>query len=598
MILQALHDLYYRKQDDLPPSGFELKEIPFLIVLDDHGHFVDLQDTRIQIGKKLIGRKFLVPKEKEGRSGSNAWQIANVLWDHYGYVLGWAKSDSEKDKAMSVKQHDSFKKLIKALSLKYSDNTELKAVHLFLERGDFSKLFGCSQWEECKKIKGCNLSFVLDGKTKLVCEHEDIKLYVDEIDSTDDSADEETGELTDREGICLITGERSLLARLNARTPIRGTKSNAKIVAFQKNMGFDSYGKEQSFNAPISKKASFAFSTALNHLLAKESKQKLLIGDATTVFWAEKKHKLEDVFADIFGEPAKDDQAQDVKSLIAALRSPQIGTKPDLDPNTKFYVLGLSPNAARIAVRFWYQDTVQQVLDHIEKHFEDCAIVHGPNQPDTLSLFRLLVSTAVQGKSENIQPNLAGDMMRSILSGTPYPKSLLAAAINRIKAEQSKKDQNGKSTQNVSYARASLIKAILVRENRYYHSDQKEVGMSLDIANNNTGYRLGRLFATLEKIQEEANRELNATIRDRFYGAASSTPIAVFALLMKLKNHHIAKLDNRGRAVNMERLIGEIMSGINEFPAHLSLGDQGRFAVGYYHQRQDFFTTKENKNNN
>jgi len=363
-------------------------------------------------------------------------------------------------------------------------------------------------------------------------------------------------------------------------------------------MGFDSYGKEQSFNAPVSKSATFAYSTALNFLLAKESKQKLLIGDATAVFWAEKKHQLEDVFADIFGEPAKDDQTQDIKTLVAALRAPQIGAKPELDLQTKFYVLGLAPNAARIAVRFWYQDTVQQVLDHIERHFEDCAIVHGPNQPDTLSLFKILVSTAVQSEAKNIQPNLSGDMMRSILNGTPYPKSLLSAAINRIKAEQSKKDQNGKSIQNVSYTRASLIKAILIRETRYYHSNQKEVGMSLDITNNNTGYRLGRLFAVLERAQEEANPGLNATIRDRFYGAASSTPVAVFALLMKLKNHHIAKLDNRGRAINFEKLIGEIMSGIDEFSAHLSLSDQGRFAVGYYHQRQDFFTTKDNKNNN
>ena len=585
MILQALHALYYRKQDELPQQGFELKELPFLIVINGEGKFISLQDTRTKVGKKLIGRKYLVPKEV-GRSGSNAWKTSNLLWDHYGYILAWPKSDIEADKEMAAKQHDSFKKAINILASQYPANPEINAVKQFLEQDDFPDIFACQEWEECKKIKGCNLSFVLEGMNRLVCENDDVKSYTTENEDGNDEADEaET--LEEREGICLVTGERASIARLNPRTPILGTKSNAKIVAFQKNMGFDSYGKEQSFNAPVSKAATFAYSTALNFLLAKESKQKLLIADATGVFWAEKKHKLEDVFADIFGEPAKDDQTQDIKSLIAALRAPQIGAKPDLDPNTKFYVLGLAPNAARIAVRFWYQDTVQQVIDHIERHFEDCAIVHGPNQPDTLSLFRLLVSTAVQGKSENIQPNLAGDMMRSILSGTPYPKSLLSSAIRRIRAEH-----------EISYPRAALVKAVLVRENRYYHSDQKEVGMSLDITNNNTGYRLGRLFAVLEKAQEEANPGLNATIRDRFYGAASSTPVAVFALLMKLKNHHIAKLENRGRAINLEKLIGEIMSGIDEFPAQLSLSDQGRFAVGYYHQRQDFFTTKENKNNN
>jgi CRISPR-associated protein Csd1 len=586
MILQALHTLYNRKKDDLPPPGFESKEIPFLIVIDKNGQFIALQDTRTKDGKKLFSKKFTVPKEKEGRSGKNAWKMANILWDHYGYVLGWPKSENDSDIQMAKKQHQSFKTAIALISNTYPNNIEIQAVKNFLAKETFDDVFASQEWQECRKIKGCNLSFILEGSTRLVCENEDIQSWCSDASTNEEDADE-SNDLQDKEGICLVTGERAVIARLNPRTPILGARSNAKIVAFQTNMGFDSYGKEQSYNAPVSKKASFAYSTALSYLLAKESKQKLLAGDATTVFWAEKEHQLENVFADFFGEPAKDDQTQDIKSLIAALRAPQIGARPELDPQTKFYVLGLAPNAARIAVRFWYEGTVQQILDHIEQHFDDCTIIHGPKQPETLSLFRLLVSTAVQGKSENIQPNLAGDMMRAILAGTPYPKSLLSSAIRRVRAER-----------EITYPRAALIKAVLARDARYYNSNQKEVGMSLDITNNNTGYRLGRLFAVLEKVQEEANPGLNATIRDRFYGAASSTPVAVFALLMKLKNHHIAKLENRGRAINFEKLIGEIMSGISEFPAQLSLPDQGRFAVGYYHQRQDFFITKENKNNN
>ncbi|HQK91465.1 MAG TPA: type I-C CRISPR-associated protein Cas8c/Csd1 [Smithellaceae bacterium] len=586
MILQALHTLYNRKKDDLPPPGFESKEIPFLIVIDKNGQFIALQDTRTKDGKKLFSKKFTVPKEKEGRSGKNAWKMANILWDHYGYVLGWPKSENDSDIQMAKKQHQSFKTAIALISNTYPNNIEIQAVKNFLAKETFDDVFASQEWQDCRKIKGCNLSFILEGSTRLVCENEDIQSWCSDASTNEEDADE-SNDLQDKEGICLVTGERAVIARLNPRTPILGARSNAKIVAFQTNMGFDSYGKEQSYNAPVSKKASFAYSTALSYLLAKESKQKLLAGDATTVFWAEKEHQLENVFADFFGEPAKDDQTQDIKSLIAALRAPQIGARPELDPQTKFYVLGLAPNAARIAVRFWYEGTVQQILDHIEQHFDDCTIIHGPKQPETLSLFRLLVSTAVQGKSENIQPNLAGDMMRAILAGTPYPKSLLSSAIRRVRAER-----------EITYPRAALIKAVLARDARYYNSNQKEVGMSLDITNNNTGYRLGRLFAVLEKVQEEANPGLNATIRDRFYGAASSTPVAVFALLMKLKNHHIAKLENRGRAINFEKLIGEIMSGISEFPAQLSLPDQGRFAVGYYHQRQDFFITKENKNNN
>jgi CRISPR-associated protein Csd1 len=578
MILQALHRYYLRKQDEMPPDGFDQKEIPFLIVLDLEGRFVDLQDTRTPFGKKILARKFVVPGE-HGRSGKNAWQITNVLWDHYGYVLGWPKSDTEKDKNTALKQHGVFIKQVETLHNAFPDDEEISAVLSFLTGGRFDDVYAHPAWKDCAKISGCNLSFQMSGLNRLICENKNVQSFVSDASCEDEQ--EEGDESSDMAGICLITGEHSSLARLHLRTPIAGSKSNAKIVSFQKNMGFDSYGKQQSFNAPVCKSASFSYATALRHMLTKDSRQKIMVGGATTVFWAEKKHDIENVFADIFGEPAKDNPIQDYKALVAMFRAPQIGAKAELDPGTRFYVLGLAPNAARIAVRFWYEGTVAQVSDNIYQHFEDCTIVHGPNQPETLSLFRLLVSTATQGKSENIQPNLAGDFMRSILSGTPYPKTLLSAAVRRIRAER-----------EITYPRAALVKAVLSRESRYYKRNMKEVDMALDTSNDNIGYRMGRLFSALEKIQEEANPGINATIRDRFYGAALSTPAVVFPHLVKLKNHHLSKLTNQGRAVNFERLIGEIIDDINEFPSHLSLVDQGRFIVGDYHQRQDFFSKK------
>jgi CRISPR-associated protein Csd1 len=199
-------------------------------------------------------------------------------------------------------------------------------------------------------------------------------------------------------------------------------------------------------------------------------------------------------------------------------------------------------------------------------------------------LFRLLVSVATQGKADNIPPNLGGELVRSVLSDLPYPQTLLAAAVRRIRAEH-----------EITYARAALIKACINRARRYANPELKEeLKMSLDEGNRNVGYRLGRLFAVLEKIQEEANPGINATIRDRYYGAAASNPVTVFSTLLRLKNHHVAKLENRGRAVNLEKRIGEIMDGIGDFPAQLSLTDQGRFAIGYYHQRQDFFKKTDN----
>jgi CRISPR-associated protein Csd1 len=194
----------------------------------------------------------------------------------------------------------------------------------------------------------------------------------------------------------------------------------------------------------------------------------------------------------------------------------------------------------------------------------------------------LLVNTAAQGKADKIPPNLGGDTMRAILSGLPYPETLLPAVLRRIRAEH-----------EVNYARAALIKACINRKTRRGNPAIKEdLKVSLDPANANTGYRLGRLFATLEKVQEEASPGLNATIRDRYYGAASSTPVTVFSTLLKLNKHHLSKLENRGRAVNLEKLIGEIVDGITDFPANLTIADQGRFAIGYYHQKQAFYAKK------
>jgi CRISPR-associated protein Csd1 len=578
----------------IAPDGFDEKEIPFLIHLNQQGEFVGLQDTRVLSGKKLIGRRFLVPKEHE-RSGKNAWQKANLLWDHYGYVLVHPKSADEKNVKMAQKQHETFVANVKTLHEKYPNDIEIKAVYKFLSRENFEAVFSDSNWPDCMKIPGCNLSFILEGQTELVCENMDVREYI--VSTSDVSSDDEndnTG-LPEAEGTCLVTGEHGPIVRLHPRTPIPGAKSNAKIVSFQKNMGFDSYGKQQSYNAPISKHAAFAYTTALKRMLTKESRQKFQVGDATTVFWAEKKNVLEDVFADIFGEPAKGEPEQDYKSLVALFRSPETGARVELDPATKFFVLGLAPNAARIAVRFWYAGTVGSIADNIWQHFDDLEMVKGQQPWHTLSINGLLCSTAIEsrdrskknliyhhGKFFDVAPNLAGDTMKAIMTCSPYPKTLLAAAIRRCRAER-----------EITYPRAALIKSVLTRDTRFYKLNEKEVGMSLDIANTNPGYLLGRLFAVLEKIQEESSPGINATIRDRFYGSASSTPVTAFPHLMKLKNYHLAKLENRGRAVNLEKQISEVLdklSAYDAFPPHLSLNDQGRFAVGYYHQRQAFFT--------
>jgi len=351
------------------------------------------------------------------------------------------------------------------------------------------------------------------------------------------------------------------------------------LVSFNAD-AFNSFGNEQNYNAPISEQAAFAYTTALNALLSKESNQKLQIGDATTVFWSEKPNFLENSFASLFGFSPKDNPDMETEAIKALYQSVHTGKLTD-GGNTRFYVLGLSPNAGRISVRFWHQDTVDGLSQKIRNYFDDTDI--HPKREKGCALMYLLCNLVLEGKADNLPPNLVGSVMRAILNDAPFPATLLHMAIRRIRAEQ-----------DVTRQRAAILKAVLNRSLRQNvtSTNQKEITVSLDPTNHSPGYLLGRLFASLEKIQEDAQPGINATIRDRYYGAASSSPAGVFPLLLKLKNHHLAKLDNQGQKIYHEKRLMEICDGLSYIPSHLNMEAQAYFAIGYYHQRQDFFTKK------
>lgn len=564
MILQALYD-YYQRKPDLPSVGFEEKEIAFLVVLDEEGRFVQMEDTREGEGKKKTAKRYLVPQTVKRSSGI----AANRLWDNIGYVFG---IDHKGKAERATAQHEAFKQTIRDLNADHDPG--VSAVLRFLDdEAERAKAAASPEWQTAID-SGANLSFKLVAHTELVCQSEIVRSAL---------AAAATRQPDDILTTCLVSGQADVTERLHSaiKGVWGGQSSGGNIVSFNLD-AFNSYGKAQGGNAPVGKQAAFAYTTALNHLLQKDSRQRLQVGDASTVFWAAKDHPLEDVFADLFSEPRKDDPDRHTLAVTSLYQAPHTGAGAFDDNGTRFYVLGLAPNAARIAVRFWHVATVGELAGNIKQHFTDLEIVRGPHDPPYLSLFRLLVATAAQGKADNIPPNLAGAFMRSILAGTLYPQTLLQAVIRRVRAEHA-----------ITHAGAALIKAYLNRHDRITHPQPQEaLHVSLDATNTNPGYRLGRLFAVLEKIQEEAHPGLNATIRDRYYGAASSTPVAVFQTLMRLKNHHLAKLEQRGRAVNLEKLIGEIMDGITDFPPLLNLPDQGRFTVGYYHQRQALFTKK------
>lgn len=572
MILQALRDYYERKSAEsgdqdtgIPPSGFERKEIPFVIEIDAQGQLTQIEDTREGESKKKRARQFLVPQSVQ-RTGNVE---ANLLWDTAEYALG---VDTRGKPDRVAQQHQAFKDKISSLPISVREDEGVQAVSRFLQHVDTVSLSQDDVWQDLTKINP-NVTFRLHGDIDLVCQRTAVAKSIME-NQTVEKADE----------LCLVTGEMDKIERLHPA--IKGVwnaqTSGSNIVSFNLD-AFNSYGKTQGANAPVGKRAAFSYTTALNELLRKNSPQRLQVGDASVVFWADRPAKLETLTADIFGEPPKDDPDRNVRAVESLYRAIDQGLLENNDGRAKFFTLGLSPNAARIAIRFWHHGTVAEMAERIKQHFDDLAIDRSPRDPPYLSLFRLLNAVAIQGKADNISPNLGGELVRSILAGLPYPQTLLSAAICRICAEQ-----------EVSYPRVALIKACINRATRYSnHTIREELSMSLDEANPNVGYRLGRLFAVLEKIQEEASPGINATIRDRYYGAASSTPVTVFSTLLKLKNHHLSKLENPGRVVNLEKRIGGIMDGLDDFPAQLPLADQGRFAIGYYHQRQDFFKKTE-----
>lgn len=588
MILQALHGYYLRRQADadpgrrLPAFGLEQKEIGFILEVDESGQLHAIVDARQMSGNKKIGTSYLVPKGVKKTSGI----AANLLWDNAEYVLtlpdmkklelARAKGGTDEYLARLIEMQQAFRDRISTLPELAKSDAGLRGVLAFLDAKPAEQV---ARFAAHAEIAASNpvLTFRLIDDTELVCQRPGVAPHLIIGAPEVDTGTESDG----LNAMCLITGNTLPVERLH--TAIKGVwgaqSFGANIVSFNLD-AFNSYGKSQGGNAPVSQAAAFAYTTALNALLARDSTQRVQVGDASTVFWAQKPDSLEHELAALLGGGDNPDaHIQQVKALFDSVRGGGFSGAPG---ENAFYVLGLSPNAARISVRFWHAAPLHVIAERIAAWFDDLSLVRGQNDPEFPSLFRVLAAVALQGKADNIPPNLGGDLIRSIFTGAPYPTTWLNAAVQRCRAEQ-----------QVTYMRAAAIKAFLNRSVTTSASQPREIQPMLDIESPSTAYRLGRLFATLEKIQEEASPGLNATIRERYYGAASSTPVAVFTTLMRLKNHHLAKMQSKGRAVNFEKLLAEIMSGVSDFPVHMKLPDQGRFAIGYYHQRQDFFTKRE-----
>jgi len=571
MMLQSLVSLYDRLANDpakeVALPGFSSESVDFVARLDRSGQLQDIADLREVRGKKFIRRQLVVPKPPQKRtSGISSY----YMWDKTDYVFG-CTAKKEDTSVWTPRHFAAFKKLLADVSGNSMDEG-IRAVMRFAESWDPRNAPKLPNWTD---MAGKNIVFQLDGDLRFVHDRTPVKQAW--VKYFTHAAQQEADE-----AVCLVTGERGKVARLHP--PIFGVAdahtAGAGIVTFNKDKtAFTSYAKEQNLNAPVRMDAAFAYATALNFLLRAGSRQKMQIGDATTTFWAERDSPVEGFFG-VLLDP-RDTTAEDteVRLFLEAVKE---GKLPHtIDPVVRFYVLGLSANGPRLSVRFWYASTVEDVSAKLGQHFRDLSMVKSfQSDPEYPGMWRLLRETSNQKSKDGPPPLLGGAVMQAILRGTPYPQELLSAVIGRIRAEQ-----------NVNYLRAAILKAVLVRKKRLLNQGV-EVSMALDRENKNVAYLLGRLFAVLERAQQDAIPGLNTTIKDRFYGSASATPRIVFPQLLRLAQHHMAKAEH-GKF--RDKQIEEILCDVHEFPAHLGLDQQGLFAIGYYHQRQDFFTKKDSQ---
>lgn len=636
MILHALHDYYQRRQADrnparrLPTFGCEQKEIGFILELSEGGQLIGIKDVRKQVGGKKVGASYLVPKGVKKASGV----AANLFWDNAEYVLrmpdekklaaATGKGKATAYLARLVKMQSQFKARVLELPDLAQSDTGTYALLRFL---DTDTLAAARQFECFTEIAATNpaITFRLVGDDALICQRPGVFAFLTETDSKavaeinsisekNPEAENNTGADEDAFsenpenmfGLCLITGKRAPVERLH--TAIKGIwgaqSSGSNIVSFNLD-AFNSYGKIQGANAPVSREAAFAYTTALNSLLVRGSGQRMQVGDASTVFWAQRPDPMEDWLAEIVGGDDPDAHAAQITALFDAIH---IGAFDGARGENKFFLLGLAPNAARISVRFWHSAPLREVAAHIRTWFEDLEIVRSDFDRPHPSLSRLLSSICLptkekpRGDLSRLPPKLSGDLLRAIFDDEELPPLMLMAVLQRCRAEQAKKDElTGKPIRHVSAIRAAILKAYINRSNRMQKPNQKEIAVSLDKSNALPTYLLGRLFAVYERVQElAAGRELNRTIRDSYFGAAMTSPQSVYSRLTQLNQIHLRDLKRTSPRIGVffDRLILEIadkQSPDTGYPARAMPKDQGIFTLGYYHQRQDFFVRRDSK---
>ena len=576
MILQALVEYYenLEKQGCIAKRGWCQAKISYGIELYTDGRVKGILSLKreVQAGKKTawVSRNMVVPEMVTRSSGI----AANFLCDNSKYILGIDKSGTSKrikDCYLAAKE--------KHLTILQNVQGEVAgAICKFFrdwnpEKAKENKVIA-ERWEEI--TDGGNLIFCIG--TEFAQEDKDIKeAWEGSLDAVKEGI----------QGTCLVTGKKGEISRIHKSIKgVPGAQSSGTALVSFNAPAFESYGKEQSYNAPVGKYAEFAYTTALNYLLA-QREYTFPLGDSMVVYWAESaKKEYQDIFS-YFIAPTIDNQKV-IRDVFEKLKKGEYFNINDikLNPDQKFFILSLAPNAARLSVRFFYQNSFGEILKNIEKHYERLEIVKPAWDEERYLGINDMLRETVNQNSKDKKPvsNMAALVLNAILADSRYPASLYTDTLIRIRAEQGK----------VTWGRAAIIKAYLIKN---YKWEEGGICMGFDEKSEDTAFILGSLFSVLEAIQLDATPGIKATIRDRYFNSACATPASIFPILIKLKNSHIKKLerDKESSKIYYEKLLTELMGRLKCFPKRLSLEEQGRFILGYYHQTQKKYEKREEK---
>lgn len=580
MLLQSLVKLYeaWAEKGEIEKLGWNPVKISYGISLDEEGNVDEIihLKTNAPKGNKEIPSLISLPMPVKRSVGV----ASNFLYDNATYVFGYDNSN-KPDRAKQC--FDCFRSVGNKV-LENSDDEFSTVIKKFLQKdySEFENLSDLLTELNCTETtvddilnKGANLLLMPLGKfptdSKAICES--WNSYYEHSDAP--------------KGVCLVTGKDDHIAKLHPVIKnIRGAQAaGASLVSFNAT-AFDSYGKENGYNAPVSEYAAFAYTSALNKLVS-DNDHRIFAGDTTVVCWTEKgESAYQDVFAGIFNSDDELKQKDLHDTIVSIVNGNEVKWEGiPLNPSNNFYILGISPNSARLSVRFFIQNTFGKVMENLLKNQQRMEMVKpGFEKFNYIPLWRILGETVnKKSRDKKCKPHLAGDVLNSIINDYNYPSTLYYGILGRISAEQ-----------NINWVKASVLKAYLLKN--YDSKYKEEITVDYNENSNNKAYLLGVLFSNLEEIQNTANPGIKSTIRDRYFTAASSTPSRVFPILIDLAQNHIKKIPNVGAKVNCQKMLTKTMAKLGDkFPNRLKLDEKGMFQLGYYQRTQERFTGKEDK---